>query len=62
LLGRETRAAAALAENEVCGRITGAGRWIERPQRLIEFEHARVIRIGDEQVAARIGDQPARAA
>jgi hypothetical protein len=61
-LGRETRGAASLAENPIRGRVTRAGGGIERRQRLIEFEHAIVVLVGDEQVATRIGDQPARAA
>jgi hypothetical protein len=61
-LGRETRAATALAENPIRGRVTCAGGGIERRQRLVEFEHAAVVLVGDEQVASRIGDQPARVA
>jgi len=44
-LGRETRAATALAENEVRSRIARASGRIERRQRLIEFEHSRVVRV-----------------
>ena len=61
-LGRETRGAASLAEDAIRGRVTRAGGWIGRRQRLIEFEHAIVVLVGDEQVAIRIGDQPARSA
>jgi hypothetical protein len=60
--GREAGAAAPLAEDEIRGRVPCAGRWIERRQRLIEFENARVLKVGDEQVAHRIDGQPARAA
>jgi hypothetical protein len=51
-----------LAENAIRGRIARAGSWIERSQRLIEFEHAWVAGVGDEQVANPVDRQTARRA
>lgn len=61
-VGGEGDPARALAEDAVGSGIARAGCDVRRRERLIEFEHARVVYIGDVEISGSVARESARAA
>jgi hypothetical protein len=61
-IGGEACPSRALAEDSICDGIARSGSEIQGSERLIEFEHSRVIDIRDVKIGRRIDREAARTA
>ena len=61
-IGGEAEPGRALPEDSIRGGIAGAGREIQRRQRLIEFKHPRVVDVRDVEIGGRVDRETARTA
>lgn len=61
-IGGEAEPGRALPEDSIRGGIARAGREIHRCERLIEFEHTRVVDVRDVKIGGRVDRETARTA